>query len=175
MRQMNVKNEIKIDIPAEVGTLIDELNAAGFEAFAVGGCVRDSIMGKVPRDWDICTSAEPCDMHRVFSHRRVIKTGIKHGKRTNARSGGLGWRIVVALLLGVPIFLISMFPTFQFPHWGWVLALITLPVAVYSAEPFHRAALTNARHFSSTMDTLVSLGVIVAYLYSLAQLFMLSD
>ena len=91
---------------------------------------------------------------------------------TNARSGGLGWRIVVALLLGVPIFLISMFPTFQFPHWGWVLAIITLPVAVYSAEPFHRAALTNARHFSSTMDTLVSLGVIVAYLYSLAQLFM---
>ena len=91
---------------------------------------------------------------------------------TNARSGGLGWRIVVALLLSVPIFLISMFPTFQFPHWGWVLALITLPVAVYSAEPFHRAALTNARHFSSTMDTLVSLGVIVAYLYSLAQLFM---
>ena len=91
---------------------------------------------------------------------------------TNARSGGLGWRIVVALLLSVPIFLISMFPMFQFPHWGWVLALITLPVAVYSAEPFHRAALTNARHFSSTMDTLVSLGVIVAYLYSLAQLFM---
>ena len=62
MRQMNVKNEIKIDIPAEVGTLIDELNAAGFEAFAVGGCVRDSIMGKVPRDWDICTSAKPYDM-----------------------------------------------------------------------------------------------------------------
>lgn len=91
---------------------------------------------------------------------------------TNAPSGGLGWRIVVALLLGVPIFLISMFPTFQFPHWGWVLAIITLPVAVYSAAPFHRTALMNARHFSSTMDTLVSLGVIVAYLYSLAQLFM---
>ena len=104
-----------------------------------------------------------------------LKTEIRDAaseETTNAHSGGLGWRIVVALLLGVPIFLISMFPTFQFPHWGWVLALITLPVAVYSAEPFHRAALTNARHFSSTMDTLVSLGVIVAYLYSLAQLFM---
>ena len=104
-----------------------------------------------------------------------LKTEVRDAapeETTNARSGGLGWRIVVALLLGVPIFLISMFPTFQFPHWGWVLALITLPVAVYSAEPFHRAALTNARHFSSTMDTLVSLGVIVAYLYSLAQLFM---
>ena len=98
--------------------------------------------------------------------------GATSEETTNARSGGLGWRIVVALLLGVPIFLISMFPTFQFPHWGWVLAIITLPVAVYSAEPFHRAALTNARHFSSTMDTLVSLGVIVAYLYSLAQLLM---
>ena len=104
-----------------------------------------------------------------------LKTEVRDAESeetTNARSGGLGWRIVVGLLLGVPIFLISMFPTFQFPHWGWVLALITLPVAVYSAEPFHRAALTNARHFSSTMDTLVSLGVIVAYLYSLAQLFM---
>ena len=104
-----------------------------------------------------------------------LKTEVRDAEseeRTNARSGGLGWRIVVALLLSVPIFLISMFPTFQFPHWGWVLAIITLPVAVYSAEPFHRAALTNARHFSSTMDTLVSLGVIVAYLYSLAQLFM---
>ncbi len=104
-----------------------------------------------------------------------LKTEVRDAESeetTNAHSGGLGWRIVVALLLGVPIFLISMFPTFQFPHWGWVLALITLPVAVYSAEPFHRAALTNARHFSSTMDTLVSLGVIVAYLYSLAQLFM---
>ena len=104
-----------------------------------------------------------------------LKTEVRDAvseETTNAHSGGLGWRIVVALLLGVPIFLISMFPTFQFPHWGWVLALITLPVAVYSAEPFHRAALTNARHFSSTMDTLVSLGVIVAYLYSLAQLFM---
>lgn len=104
-----------------------------------------------------------------------LKTEVRDAESeetTNARSGGLGWRIVVALLLSVPIFLISMFPTFQFPHWGWVLALITLPVAVYSAEPFHRAALTNARHFSSTMDTLVSLGVIVAYLYSLAQLFM---
>lgn len=104
-----------------------------------------------------------------------LKTEVRDAESeetTNARSGGLGWRIVVALLLSVPIFLISMFPTFQFPHWGWMLALITLPVAVYSAEPFHRAALTNARHFSSTMDTLVSLGVIVAYLYSLAQLFM---
>ena len=104
-----------------------------------------------------------------------LKTEVRDAEseeRTNARSGGLGWRIVVALLLSVPIFLISMFPTFQFPHWGWVLAIITLPVAVYSAEPFHRAAFTNARHFSSTMDTLVSLGVIVAYLYSLAQLFM---
>ena len=104
-----------------------------------------------------------------------LKTEVRDAESeetTNARSGGLGWRIVVALLLGVPIFLISMFPTFQFPHWGWALAIITLPVAVYSAAPFHRAALTNARHFSSTMDTLVSLGVIVAYLYSLAQLFM---
>ena len=132
----------------------------------------ESARGIVPAD---ITDEQISETVNNAGYTASLKTEVRDAEseeRTNARSGGLGWRIVVALLLGVPIFLISMFPTFQFPHWGWVLALITLPVAVYSAEPFHRAALTNARHFSSTMDTLVSLGVIVAYLYSLAQLFM---
>ena len=84
--------------------------------------------------------------------------------------GGFTDRIIYATILGVPIFLISMFPAFQFPNWGWVVAILTAPVAFWCAAPFHRAALINARHGSSTMDTLVSLGVVVAYFYSLAQL-----
>ncbi len=86
--------------------------------------------------------------------------------------GGFTDRIIYAAILGVPIFLISMFPSFQFPNWGWVVAVLTAPVAFWCAAPFHRAALINARHGSSTMDTLVSLGVVVAYFYSLAQLLM---
>ena len=91
---------------------------------------------------------------------------------TPSMTGGFTDRIIYAAILGVPIFLISMFPSFQFPNWGWVVAVLTAPVAFWCAAPFHRAALINARHGSSTMDTLVSLGVVVAYFYSLAQLLM---
>ena len=112
-----------------------------------------------------------------------LKNGPRAGAGTNASAsgggnqhstpsmnGGFTDRIIYAAILGVPIFLISMFPAFQFPNWGWVVAILTAPVAFWCAAPFHRAALINARHGSSTMDTLVSLGVVVAYFYSLAQL-----
>ncbi|WP_314364712.1 heavy metal translocating P-type ATPase [Rothia mucilaginosa] len=114
-----------------------------------------------------------------------LKNGPRAGAGTNASAsgggnqhstpsmkGGFTDRIIYAAILGVPIFLISMFPSFQFPNWGWVVAILTAPVAFWCAAPFHRAALINARHGSSTMDTLVSLGVVVAYFYSLAQLLM---
>ena len=114
-----------------------------------------------------------------------LKNGPRTGAGTNASAsgggnhhstpsmtGGFTDRIIYAAILGVPIFLISMFPSFQFPNWGWVVAILTAPVAFWCAAPFHRAALINARHGSSTMDTLVSLGVVVAYFYSLAQLLM---
>ena len=114
-----------------------------------------------------------------------LKNGPRAGAGTNASAsgggnqhstpsmkGGFTDRIIYAAILGVPIFLISMFPSFQFPNWGWVVAILTAPVAFWCAAPFHRAALVNARHGSSTMDTLVSLGVVVAYFYSLAQLLM---
>ncbi|PNH84015.1 cation-translocating P-type ATPase [Arthrobacter sp. AFG20] len=79
-------------------------------------------------------------------------------------------RLLVAAVLAVPVFLISMFPAFQFPNWGWVAGALALPVISWAAWPFHKAAAINARHFASTMDTLVSLGVIAAYLFSAWQL-----
>ena len=97
-------------------------------------------------------------------------SGGGHQHSTPSMNGGFTDRIIYAAILGVPIFLISMFPSFQFPNWGWVVAVLTAPVAFWCAAPFHRAALINARHGSSTMDTLVSLGVVLAYFYSLAQL-----
>jgi Cu+-exporting ATPase len=79
-------------------------------------------------------------------------------------------RLILAAVLTVPVFLISMVPAFQFPNWGWVAALLALPVVTWAAWPFHRAAAINARHLASTMDTLVSLGVAAAYLFSAWQL-----
>jgi Cu+-exporting ATPase len=80
-------------------------------------------------------------------------------------------RLIVAAILTVPVFAISMLPSFQFPDWGWVAGVLALPVVTWAAWPFHRAAAVNARHFASTMDTLVSIGVIAAYLFSAWQLF----
>ena len=79
-------------------------------------------------------------------------------------------RLMLAAVLTVPVFVISMFPAFQFPDWGWVAAVLALPVVTWAAWPFHRAAAINARHFASTMDTLVSIGVVAAYLFSAWQL-----
>ena len=79
-------------------------------------------------------------------------------------------RLLVAAALTVPVLLISMFPAFQFANWGWAAGALALPVVTWAAWPFHRAAAVNARHFASTMDTLVSIGVIAAYLFSAGQL-----
>ena len=79
-------------------------------------------------------------------------------------------RLITAAILTVPVLLVSMVPAFAFPNWGWVAAALSLPVVLWSAWPFHRAAAVNARHLASTMDTLVSIGVSAAYLFSLGQL-----
>ncbi len=71
---------MQITLPEDVKLIIGTLEKAGHEAYAVGGCVRDSIMGKTPNDWDITTSAEPYEIKRLF--RRTVDTGIKHGTVT---------------------------------------------------------------------------------------------
>ena len=81
-------------------------------------------------------------------------------------------RLILAVILTIPVFLISMFPALQFPQWGWVVGVLTLPVVTWSAWPFHRAAAINARHLASTMDTLVSIGVSAAFLFSTVTLAM---
>ena len=71
-----------MDMPKNVDIAINLLQSAGFEAYAVGGCVRDSLLGKTPNDWDITTSAKPEDMKSVFAEFHCIDTGIKHGTVT---------------------------------------------------------------------------------------------
>jgi P-type Cu+ transporter len=76
-------------------------------------------------------------------------------------------RLVVSLVLAVPVTVLAMVPAAQFPGWQWVSLALATPVATWGAWPFHRAAAVNARHGTATMDTLVSVGVAAAYLWSL--------
>lgn len=70
------------ELPSPVSQALSRLNAAGFSAYAVGGCVRDWFLGLTPHDYDICTSAYPEEMKRVFAADRTIETGIRHGTLT---------------------------------------------------------------------------------------------
>ena len=73
-------NDIRIAMPKDVAHIINILENNGHEAFAVGGCVRDAIMGRIPHDWDITTSAKPAEVKALFRH--TIDTGIQHGTVT---------------------------------------------------------------------------------------------
>lgn len=75
----------RIMIPSEVRKVLLQLNRAGFAAYAVGGCVRDSLLGRMPQDWDICTSALPEQTQACFADDRVLLTGIRYGTVTVLR------------------------------------------------------------------------------------------
>ncbi len=71
-----------ISLPNEVKYIIDTFYDAGYKAYAVGGCIRDSLMGNHPNDWDICTNALPNELKRIFTSHNIIDTGLKHGTVT---------------------------------------------------------------------------------------------
>ncbi|MEU2260041.1 heavy metal translocating P-type ATPase [Streptomyces sp. NPDC019645] len=81
-------------------------------------------------------------------------------------------RLVTAVVLSVPVVAMAMVPALQIEYWQWLSLTLAAPVVTYAAWPFHRAALTNARHGAATMDTLVSVGVSAAFLWSLWALFL---
>lgn len=95
------------------------------------------------------------------------------------RTRDLWRRLVVAVVLFIPLadlsILFTVLPQARFPGWQWLLTALALPVAGWSAWPFHRAAVTNARHGSSSMDTLVSVGICAASLWSLYAMFTPSE
>lgn len=80
-------------------------------------------------------------------------------------------RLVVSAAFTVPVMLISMIPALQFEYWQWVVFVLGTPVVAWGAWPFHRAAAINARHGAATMDTLVSVGVLAAFGWSVWSLF----
>lgn len=79
-RKQKTEKEIRITIPIKAQYIIDTIIAAGYEAYVVGGCVRDSVLGREPQDWDITTSAKPEQVKELFP--RTIDTGLQHGTVT---------------------------------------------------------------------------------------------
>jgi Cu+-exporting ATPase len=87
-------------------------------------------------------------------------------------TAALRQRLTVSALLALPVVLMSMIPALQFDNWQWLSLTLAAPVVVWGGLPFHRAALTNARHGAATMDTLVSVGTLAAFGWSLWALFL---
>lgn len=73
---------ISVWMPSGAKSIIRKLKMHGFDAYIVGGCVRDSLLHLTPHDWDICTNARPVEVLKCFSENRVIETGLKHGTVT---------------------------------------------------------------------------------------------
>ena len=74
-------------LPVDVKVILNKLNESGYEAYVVGGCVRDSLIGKKPKDWDICTNAKPEETMEVFKGFHIIPTGLQHGTITVMLNG----------------------------------------------------------------------------------------
>ncbi|MCQ1995875.1 cation-translocating P-type ATPase [Arthrobacter sp. zg-Y1171] len=164
----------RVTAPAAVSDqqLVDAVNAAGYNArlktrqparpSAHGGHAA-AAPGAGAED---NTPVEHGDNHTAGDDHMSAEDHMSHG----GTAAQLRPRLILAAVLSVPVLLISMVPALAFPNWGWVVALLALPVVTWSAWPFHRAAAINARHLASTMDTLVSIGVTAAYLFSVGQL-----
>lgn len=81
-------------------------------------------------------------------------------------------RLLTAVVLAVPVIAMAMVPALQFPNWQWLSLTLAAPVVAYAAWPFHRAAWTNLRHGATTMDTLISMGTLAAFGWSVWALFL---
>ena len=101
----------------------------------------------------------------------VPATPVPEEVETDSETDALRRRLLISLALAVPVAVLSMIPALQFENWQWLALTLTAPVAVWGAWPFHRAAAVNARHGAVTMDTLISLGVIASFGWSLYALF----
>ncbi|MFE4995419.1 heavy metal translocating P-type ATPase [Streptomyces mirabilis] len=133
-------------------------------SYPVGVQVADLIATVVKTGY---TAEEPPPPRLETPERATDATGAE----ADPELASLRERLVVSALLALPVVLMSMVPALQFDNWQWLSLTLAAPVVVWGALPFHRAAFTNARHGAATMDTLVSVGTLAAFGWSLWALF----
>ncbi|MFC5175663.1 heavy metal translocating P-type ATPase [Nocardioides taihuensis] len=107
----------------------------------------------------------------VHAPRPPAGTGPEPPDPAEVELAALRQRLVISAVLTVPVVLLAMVPAWQFDYWQWASLVLASPVVVWGAWPFHHAAWINLRHAATTMDTLVSMGVLAAYGWSLVALF----
>ncbi|HEY0118789.1 MAG TPA: heavy metal translocating P-type ATPase [Cellulomonas sp.] len=165
--------------PADDDALVAAVRAAGYDARVVRP--RYAARDEHAHDSHDESGALPGHDHAHMTEREaeamalsgMSHAGMEHDETddtsapTDTRGADLRRRLWVAAVLAVPVVLLSMVPPLQFRGWQWLVAVLALPVATWAAWPFHRAAARAARHGSSTMDTLVSIGIIAATAWSL--------
>ncbi|WP_022869815.1 heavy metal translocating P-type ATPase [Yaniella halotolerans] len=141
-------NQAYLKVPAglEDQILIDAVSKAGYDA---------TLHGDAPDESDTTDADDEVEEPKVDDAPGVAE---------------LKPRLIWSAILTIPLFFISMFTVFQFPHWGWVAMALSLPITFWGGWPFHRGAVKAARHGASTMDTLVSIGVTAAWVYSTVEL-----
>ncbi len=96
----------------------------------------------------------------------------RHRDVATDETAALRRRLVISAVLSLPVLVLAMVPALQFDNWQWLSLQLATPVVVWGAWPFHKAAWQNARHATATMDTLISVGVSAAWLWSLYALFL---
>jgi P-type Cu+ transporter len=114
---------------------------------------------------------DPIELESLIDAVKSAGYAAHEAKRAEAHEHGesassLRHRLVVATALTVPLALLALVPPLQFPGWGWVALGLSTPVVFWSGSAFHRAALQSARHRAATMDTLISIGTLAAWLWS---------
>ncbi|MEV4942672.1 heavy metal translocating P-type ATPase [Streptomyces zaomyceticus] len=137
------KAKVTFDADIDVAALIATVEATGYTAAE-----------PTPPKSDAPGAEGPSDEERADEELRPLKQ-----------------RLITAVSLAVPVIAMAMVPALQIEYWQWLSLTLAAPVVVYAAWPFHRAAWTNARHGAATMDTLISVGTIAAFLWSLWALF----
>ncbi|WP_293953369.1 cation-translocating P-type ATPase [uncultured Corynebacterium sp.] len=134
--------------------ILDAVTGAGYGSFAMSNA-DDS----ASKSTEAAAPSGPSGQDRIDASR-------------DAEAADLKFRVIVSALLTVPIVALSMIPALQFNNWQWAVLTLTTPLFFWGGAPFHKATLTNLRHGSFTMDTLVSLGTTAAFLWSLWALFL---
>ncbi|HEU4545267.1 MAG TPA: heavy metal translocating P-type ATPase, partial [Microlunatus sp.] len=100
------------------------------------------------------------------------QAGEQAGPPADAELAGLRRRLIISAVLTVPVVLLAMVPAWQLTYWQWLSLTLAAPVVVWGAWPFHRAAWANLRHGAATMDTLISVGTLAAFAWSVYALFL---
>ncbi|MGC5169020.1 heavy metal translocating P-type ATPase [Microbacterium sp. DT81.1] len=174
MSTVDVELEITGMTCASCATRIErKLNKLpGVEATVNYATEKASVRGHDVDPADLIAAVESAGYRAALPAPPVDRTDVS-GTRSPADEevGSLRRRLLISTALALPVAVLSMIPALQFTYWQWLALTLTAPVAVWGAWPFHRAAAINARHGAATMDTLISLGVIAAFGWSLYALF----